>query len=223
MEKISETSYSKDFRVLINGEERSVYNTPVGDFTLASSKGRVEFEIEVAFEFDRVCVRPIKHELVPQREGQKLKFRYEMPIDRPLHLSIEFDDNLERPLFLLVSPSESGVPEPGDGFHFFGPGLHDIGVLELKSHNTVYLAEGAVVRSALHADSAENSRICGRGILDAENFHHGEVSGHVHMIFLKNCSYVEVEGITVMNNKGWTVLQSGCRNNTICDVKVITW
>ena len=63
------------------------------------------------------------------------------------------------------------VPKAGDpNVLYFGPGVHRPGKIELKSGETVYIAGGAVVYTAIGGRGVSGVRILGRGIIDTSEF-----------------------------------------------------
>ncbi|MBQ5972864.1 MAG: hypothetical protein IJL69_01575, partial [Oscillospiraceae bacterium] len=68
-------------------------------------------------------------------------------------------------LHLFADAPGAPRPDPADpGLIYFGPGIHDAGEIELKSGQTLFLDEGAVVYARVVARDAENICIAGRGI-----------------------------------------------------------
>lgn len=214
---------SNDYRVLVNGVQAEVLFTPVAAFVIADFAGEATIEVIPEFSFSEVSVRPMSHNLNPCTIDQgTIRLKVNRSDSRPLHLSVEFDGDIERPLFLFLGEA---LPRPEGVTHVFEAGrVHKIGILQLQSNDTVLIEAGATIKGALHAQNAENIRIFGRGILDEALFPQKKSGeSRVHLIDLRQCRNCHVEGITVIDNSGWTVVQAGCRNNTIRDVRLITW
>jgi hypothetical protein len=88
--------------------------------------------------------------------------------------------------------------------------------LELRSHQTLYLADGSVVLGVVRARNARNITIRGRGIL-AATFLPGDpipaaaaqcmmcLCGSNHAIDIEDSSDVQIEGITVVHSTSWNV------------------
>jgi len=94
-----------------------------------------------------------------------------------------------------------------------------VGRLLLASGETIYIAGGAVVRGSILADGAEDARVLGRGVLDGSD--EAKVSGP--MIELRNCRNVRVEGVVILNNRGWTVIPRHSRQVAFDNIKMIAW
>ena len=66
---------------------------------------------------------------------------------------------------------ETGAPNrDAAGVRYFGPGVHHPGKIQLKSGETLYVAGGAVVYTAVEARGAVGVRIRGRGIIDTSQY-----------------------------------------------------
>jgi polygalacturonase len=103
--------------------------------------------------------------------------------------------------------------------HYFGPGrVYEAGEIVLKSDETLYIAGGAVVRGRVRADGARNVKVCGRGILDASHRDY-----KTQMLKFSECTNVDLEGITILNSYGWTVVPVKSNNVKIDNVKIIGW
>jgi len=135
------------------------------------------------------------------------------------------DGSDETPLHLFASAPQRDAPREGSpDVIYFGPGVHEIEEVVLKSGQTLYLAGGALVRAKMpdgvrwtrsarsglmHSDAgpiisiqdAQNVRICGRGILDGELVPHAARS----MIHVGSSKNVVIEGIVVRNSPSWHV------------------
>ncbi len=211
---------SQDYRVTIDGNEIYVYKCQVASYAILSGQGKMEVEIESALPFEKIKVRPLSAGINFTVQGKKVRFT----IDAPRKLSIEFDDDILRPLFLLVNPIDTPKPDiDGDKVHYFESGkTYDIGLMELGEGETVYIDEGAVVYGAFTAYRADNIAIKGRGILDGSKWpRQGEVIKK-QMIKLVECNNVLIEGITIVDGPNWHVVPIACNDVTIKDLNIIT-
>ncbi len=49
---------------------------------------------------------------------------------------------------------------------YFEGGIHEVGVLNLNSNQTIFIDEGAVVYGCINSYKSQNIKILGKGILD---------------------------------------------------------
>jgi hypothetical protein len=152
-------------------------------------------------------IRPLAHGIEPRINGNRFTFS----LSEPRNLSIEVNGDRFDNLHLFAGPIETDIPDPADpNVIFFGPGVHEPGdALEIPSNTTVYLAGGAVVKSKLLCHKVENVRIHGRGVL----YHPGR---GVEITLSRN---VEVNGITVINPRHYTILGGQSRDLIIRNIK----
>ena len=156
-------------------------------------------------------------------------------------ITVLFNGNAQLPLHMFVGEPEQNPPAPGDPHVvYFGPGVHEITEVKIKSGQTIYLAGGAVVKGVLrpgekgdynekwkvtffngvllNADGVKNVRICGRGILDASLVPH---PGR-NMISIRNSQHVQLSGITLRDAANWNVHISGSADVDVDDLRIIS-
>jgi len=211
---------SKDYRLTVNGEDVFVYQCEVASYAILSAKGPLDIEIEPLFEYERVKVRPLSLGIKPTREGNKIRFS----MDGPGKVSVELDEEFRRPLFLLVNPVESQIPDRNSPkVHYFEGGkIYDAGIIELKQDEVLYIEAGAVVYGAVFANHADNIKIMGRGILDGSKWPRDEEAKREQLVRLVGCQNVTIEGITLVDGPNWHVVPIACRNVSVKDLNVIT-
>ena len=124
-----------------------------------------------------------------------------------------------RALHLFADPPEGNVPSADEAdVVYFGPGVHCPGLITLTSGQTLYLAGGAVVYGAVTAEHADGVAIRGRGILDGSKFDRMQLTG---LVSLYACKGVRIEGITLRDPSGFTIVPAACQDVRIRNVKII--
>jgi hypothetical protein len=212
---------SDDFRLRAEGEEVFVYQCPVASYAILELRGEAALQVDVAFDFETAKVRPLSRGVEPHVDGRTVALR----LEGPCRLSLELDNDLERPLFIFACPPEQDVPEPGEeGVRYFEGGkVHEAGLVELADGETLYIEGGAVVRGAVQAEAASDVAVRGRGILDGMTYHEGEKRARRRMMVFTECEGVSVEGVTIANSPTWSCVPVGCRGVTVRGLNIITW
>jgi len=196
------------------GYQRPMEQTEQAAFAAWDMSGPVEVAVMSARPIREVKVRPSSRAITPRCDGQTIRFT----LDRPGQITVEVN-GMHRALHLFANPPEVAIPDSSDPcVRFFGPGVHCPGLINMTSGQTVYLAGGAVVYGAILAENAEHLVIRGRGILDASRFARGQVSGMINAV---RCSDVTIDGITLRDAPGWTLIPAVCRNVQIRNIKLI--
>ena len=178
-----------------------------------------------------VVVRPLRHRLTPNIEGRMISFT--APAG-PCQLSVEPNGSSFAPLHIFINPPEKDAPQPNDPSitHYYGPGVHEVGLLELKPNQSVYLAGGAVVQGQITAPQATGVRILGRGILDASRAPskpgrrkppEKPLGVYSEQIYLSDGRNIQVEGIILLDSPAWELHVRRCRDVTVRNVKIISW
>ncbi len=211
---------SPDYRLRADGREVFVHHCPAASYACFSLEGKVELEVEPGYSFERAVVRPLSRAVEPRVEDGVIR----LSLHGPAKLSLELDGDLSRPLFIFADPPARDIPAPdAPGVRFFEAGrVHEAGVMELDAGETIYIEGGAVVRGAVHAESAEGVTVRGRGVLDGGAFvQSGRGTGPWLLRFIA-CRGVRVEGIAAVMSPRWTMPCVGCQDVLAEGVKIIT-
>src|SRR5258707_9243658 len=130
----------------------------VVDVSITYNKGNIE----------SARVRPLSYDITPAVKKDTITFS----LSQSRNLSVEVNGDIFHNLQLFANPIEVNRPDSNDpNVIYYGPGVHQVGRVNVPSGKTVYLAGGALVEGALLVNHAENVRIVGRGILSQLSVH----------------------------------------------------
>ena len=204
-----------DFFVSVNGQAVFVYDNAVSAMANFSFEGAITVEITSTHDLRWVDIRPKNMGIPVSVTPTKITFR----LTKPGQFSIERNGEHSRPLYIFAAPLEKNAPKPdAPNVRYFAPGkIYDVGTLTLKSNETLYIAGGAIVRGTIEATDAQNISIRGRGILDASRLDNGR------LVRLWRCQTIDIEGITIVNSPGWTIVLLDCDNVTIRHHQQVCW
>ena len=246
--------FSDDSRVKINGEEvslntarvsavpfnrrwpghqRQIEQTEIIQFLSLATDEPLKIEIipKAPFDIESVKIRPQSLNIRPRLEDGAIAFT----LPKPAYFTVE-PYGRSHALHVFADPLPHYEIDPHDpDVLYFGRGEHDVGLIELKSNQTLYLDEGAVVYASVHAIDAQSIRILGRGILDNSRnkevilFEENEENNNEavnnatrrHTVVLEYCTDVVIDGITVRDSLVYNIRPIGCKNFTVRNVKII--
>jgi hypothetical protein len=196
------------------GYQRPVDQAEFAGFAHWGMSGPVAVEIISKRSFTNAVVRPGSREVRPSVNGRIITFA----LTKAGQVTVELDGP-HHALHLFADPPEADVPSgEGVGVRYFGPGVHRPGKIQLKSGETLYVAGGAVVHTAVEARGASGVRILGRGIIDTSEYERDQGGGCIR---LTDCSDVKVEGVILRDPDVWCLSAFGCRNLQIANVKLV--
>lgn len=206
------------YTVSFNGKPAVVYHTDSFDYVVPIVKvdSFVTVEIKVQHAFHKVIIRPDNAKIQPEIRERSVSFM----VKAPQKLVLEFDNDLKTPLFILFT-REVEKPEKVD-YLFEKRKIYNIGTLELKPGDVVYLEEGSVVCGRIHAYLANNIRILGNGILNGCVWHPKEENGGKILIQTIMCNDMEMRGITVVDGGAWQIMSGACRNVVIENINIMS-
>jgi Glycosyl hydrolases family 28 len=224
------------FQVRVNGQPLDLHEFLQGAFGQFELAQPVEIEIRAAFDVRWVEVRPKSAGIAPVIGSDHQTVRIQLKSARPV--AVEFNDDLAQVLHLFAYPPEKDPPQPGaPNVRYFGPGIHEAGLIELKDGETLYLAPGSWVKGNVRSIGTKNVVIRGRGILDGSEVGRqaarksssangtaavpAYAAGDDNMIYLQGTTGATVEGITIFNSSHWTLYARSTRGTHIDGVRIL--
>jgi hypothetical protein len=196
------------------GYQRPMDQTELASFAYWEMSGPVTVEVSAKRAFQSVAVRPTSRGIKPAIKGRVIAFR----LPKAGQVTVELDGT-HYALHLFADPPETDAPKAGDAnVLYFGPGVHRPGKITLQSGQTVYVAGGAVVYTAIGGRGLTGVRILGRGIIDTSEFPRGQGGGSIR---LTDCTDVTIDGVILRDSDLYGITTSGCKNVAISRVKLI--
>lgn len=210
----------KLYSTRVNVRSRSDVGTcTFSNFDADFSKGIEIKVVKKGGPSSNVSIRPTRLEIPYSLKNNELVFK----LYKPGKLSVEFDNDRLNNLLLFANNSDSNIPDPGDvNVRYLSKGTHEASAIKLKSGQTLYLEEGAIVKGALNVYNLSNITIRGRGIIDGSRLNHDRSKLRQNLLKFKNGSNIQIDGITLIDSPVWTVFIDDCSNVKITNVKVIS-
>ncbi len=211
------TREAPDFKVMVNGNESFVYNTPNFAYTYFDFQGEAEIEILSTHDIKWVDIRPKSEKISFLSTSNRIGF----VLHEPSQLSIELNGENARPLYILANPP--APPKPGrskDVIIFEEGQTYDVNHYKLESNQQVYIEGGAIVKGMFNLQNVDNVKITGRGIIDGGD---NEKLDLPRLIKMNEATNVEVSGLVFLNSLRWTIQPSDCENILFDNVKLLNW
>jgi len=232
---ISDEPRSEDYEVWINGTKAIVYVARVQDSPWEKERTRLDFggnysftsfdmdkPVEVKIKstnktLDHTILRP---ERVNVKNLKKSSTELSFIIEKPSQIIVE-PDGKNGPLLLFANSKDDFVPDLNDpNLIYFGPGIHhpDTALIKVGSNQTLYLAEGAILKAGVRVQG-DNVTICGRGIICGNEFVWGKFSRN--LILIEKSNNVVVKDVILRGGASWTMPVRHSRNVVVDNVKIV--
>lgn len=214
------------------GHQRQIEQTELINFLSMEADEEVLLEIRPKTPSLSVRIRPrdLNAETTVSADGT-----IKMKVKEAAQFTVE-PYGKSRALHVFIDPPANyGVDFEDENVLYFGAGEHDVGDLYLKSGQTLFIDEGAVVYATIFALHVENVKILGRGILDNSKnkekiLYEANVSGSIAAVqnatrentlnFLC-CKNVEIDGITIRDSLVYNIDCMSSENVRVNNIKVI--
>ncbi len=213
------------------GHQRQFDQTELVNFLSFAMDEPVKFEITPKDAFEKVIIRPRSLNITPEIKDGVIRFT----LEKPSYFTVEpFGRHNALHIFADDMPNYD-IDLNDENVIYYGKGFHEAGTIELKSNQTLFIDEGAVVYACIKIPDAENIKILGRGILD--NSHNKEIilfeaneaynstavknATRQHTVQIEYCTNVLIDGITIRDSLVYNIRPLACEKLTIKNVKLI--
>lgn len=188
--------------------------TPVALFSMA---GPVSVKVQFPGQaLTSATVRPLSLGITPAVSGDTVSFI----LSKPAAVTVEYNNQVKGALHLFASALDEEIPDKADpNVIYFGPGLHEAGLIAPQSGQTVYLAGGCVLRGYIQAGGVKNVKIMGRGIIDGSAYDRWEDT--IVPIDFTDSQDIHIEGITILDPAAWTVNLYRCKDVEIDGINIV--
>lgn len=194
------------------GYQRPIDQTEEASFVYFDTDESVSIELEACKDFSDLKIRPLSKNIKATVSNRKISFSAGVG-----HYTVELDGH-HNALHIFINPiKEYTIDKDSSDVLYFAPGVHNPGLIELKSGQTVFIDGGAVVHGSVYSSDADNIKIIGRGIIDNSTYERFTY----RPMDLKRCRNVEVEGIIFKDSNEWTLTAMNCDNLIIDNAKAI--
>jgi hypothetical protein len=196
------------------GYQRPLNQTEIASFTYFDFQGEVKIKINSSKEIKVLDIRPKEYGIKATRKGNSVEFL----LSKPSQFVVEVN-GYHNALHIFANPVEAfKIDKKDPKVHYFGPGIHEAGVINVKSDETVFIDGGAIVYGVINSENTRNIKILGRGILDASKIERGKAP---EMITLKRVVNAYIDGIILRDPHLYTVVPNWCDSVTINNIKLI--
>jgi len=210
---------SKLFSVSLNGDPCFVYDSEAASFAGFDCEGPVNVEIRCNQDIRWVDIRPKSRNVEFEVKDGAICFS----LNQPAMLSIELNGENSHPLYLFANPPQAETSDGPGVKRFKGGSVYEAGRIDLKSHETLIIEGGAIVRGYVEASEVEDVHIKGRGILDGSGYGTENRLERNRLITLDHVKHATIEGITLLNSSTWTIEPMFCEDITIDGIRMINW
>ncbi len=195
------------------GQQRPVEQTEMAAFVSFGMDTPQKVTVTLDRDFSEVTLRPLSKKIPLQVEGRTVSFT----LTEPGQYSLEADGRHGN-LHIFADPIAADDRRAG-ATYYYGPGIHDVGMIALGSGESLYIDAGAVVHGMVTSTDCENIGIYGHGILDQSKFERNTYqSGIVRMT---RCTNVEIRDVIFRDSSAWTMTLLNCDGVECSGLKAI--
>ena len=212
---------AQPFNRIWPGYQRSLDQTELAGFATwqtneKSNRVVVTVKRDDVSSLDDVVVRPLSLGIVPEIDAQKREIAFTVPGAAPIVVEI---NGFHRALHLLPTPIyEKPQNLDAPNLRYFGPGVHNVGRIDVKSGDEIFIDAGAVVYGGIHGKKAKDVKISGPGILDGAPFERGELNG---LFFFDSCENISIDGVLLRDPDVWGATFARCDGVAIRHARLV--
>ena len=145
------------------GHQRPMDQSEVASFLSFEMSEPVTVHLVASRDFDDLSIRPLSKGVQARVHGREIEFTLTQCGSYTVEL-----DGWHNALHIFANPvCDFGVTDKSaPGVRYFGPGIHEVGDLELSNGETLFVDGGAVLYGSVTAIHKKNVRVVGYGVID---------------------------------------------------------
>lgn len=194
-------------------------------FCTFDTKSATTVRVKADRDVTSVKVLPSSRGIQPSVDGREISFEA-LPGDR---LTVEINGDEYHSLHVFANPVDEEFYDPSDkNVIYYGPGVHYVSRLVVRSNQTLFIDEGAILYGEMFQREpngpyspvisliGDNIKVRGRGIIDGSLCE----TLSTNLLFV-NGSNISIEGIILRDASVWTIPVKNSRNVDINNVKLL--
>lgn len=215
---------SPDFSCEVNGKPVFVHHQPGfagGAISWVSFdfEGSVEVRVTSNWTVSSAEIRPLSADVQVNVQERTAFFH----LDQTGSYFLKWNGEFDLPFYIFANSMEENIPISEDPkVIYFGPGLHEVGVVRPEEGQTVYLAPGSHVKGVIRSENASNVVVRGRGVISTSHLPFAKAfAGAEDVVAFSGGENILLEGITILDSFCWTVTAYGVRNWTVRGIRIL--
>lgn len=211
---------SKEWRLSVNGETVEMLHSSCGTFVILDGDAAIDITLEAVLHpspIKQATLKPLRHNIQTEINERCVSFRLPGPMDVIIDVPGIGD------VFIFYGAHPKTAPAADDPkVHYFAAGqIYEVGLLEIKEDETLYVAGGAVLRGAIQFAQSHNAQAYGRGIIDNTYFKRGCPEGTRNPFLAEHSRHISLSELTFVESQTWTVKTAACQGVHIDGVRIL--
>ncbi|MDO5565794.1 MAG: glycosyl hydrolase family 28 protein, partial [Planctomycetia bacterium] len=198
------------------GYQRPIEQTESAGFARWEMQGTVKVEVRSRNKINSIRVQPLSRKIKStQLDDHRIAF--DLPKPGPIVVLVNGEHHALH-LFPIALRTKQ-IDRQAKNLRYFGPGVHDVGILELNDGESVYVDAGAVVYGSIQARGRSHVRVEGPGIVDASRLERKKSGG---VFWFQNCRDVYIGGGVIQRDSNvWTTNIFNCDDVVVSGTALI--
>ena len=199
----------------------SLSTAPVTSFDFDGGSVQMEITLDDEIELNNIVVRPLAEGILPEMEGNTIKFE----IEKPGIYTVEYNNDAMTAMYIFANAIDYDAPtKSSDTVKYIGPGAWTIDNLSMTDGMELYISGGAIIQGTINATNVNNIKIGGHGFFDGSNNESWMLNGYAAYvpINLSKCKNVDISDVAILDPNAWCVNLYNCSDVNIDGIKIIS-
>lgn len=195
------------------GRQRATDQSERASYLAVEANGKIACKVTPKHGFTKAVVRPLSRGIRPVTANGSISFELPGPgyyvletlgMSKALHIFVE-------------SPRDFAEKEKAT--HYYGPGMHSVGWVHLKSHDRVYVDRDAIVFGCFTGENVEDVQVFGYGVIDGRTqervFEGAYTPLQPSCLRFHSSRGIRVDGPILMDSPNWSFAFFDCEDVSV--------